>query len=148
MEREVFLKLQTDRERDLFIEAFWKQRDPTPGSDENEFKTEHFRRIAYANRYLRPGRAAAGLADRPRPLLHHPGRAAGHPDGSRGSPRTYDAEVWFYQGKTDLGLPAGFNLVFFREGGHGEYKLYSPVGDGPQALLAGYFGGAGLRGGL
>jgi hypothetical protein len=50
MEREVFLKLQTDRERDLFIEAFWKQRDPTPGSAENEFKTEHFRRIAHAHR--------------------------------------------------------------------------------------------------
>ena len=60
VEREVFLKLQTDRERDLFIEAFWKQRDPTPGSDENEFKTEHFRRVAFANRYFgrdapRPG---------------------------------------------------------------------------------------------
>ena len=43
VEREVFLKLQTDRERDLFIEAFWRQRDPTPGTPENEFKTEHFR---------------------------------------------------------------------------------------------------------
>ena len=51
MEREVFLKLRTDRERDLFIEAFWKQRDPTPGSDANELRTEHLRRIAYADRY-------------------------------------------------------------------------------------------------
>jgi len=60
MERDVFLKLQTDRERDLFIEAFWKQREPTPGKAQNEFKIEHARRIAYANRYLgrdapRPG---------------------------------------------------------------------------------------------
>ena len=60
VEREVFLKLRTDRERDLFIEAFWKQRDPTPGSDANELRTEHLRRIAYADRYYgrdapRPG---------------------------------------------------------------------------------------------
>lgn len=38
IEKEIFLKLKSDRERDLFIEAFWKQRDPTPGTDENEFK--------------------------------------------------------------------------------------------------------------
>ena len=56
LEKDVFLKLQTDRERDLFIEAFWKQRDPTPGMANNEFKTEHYRRINYANRYL--GRSA------------------------------------------------------------------------------------------
>jgi GWxTD domain-containing protein len=140
MERDVFLKLQTDRERDLFIEAFWKQRDPTPGSPENEFKTEHFRRIAYANRYL--GR------DAPRPgWKTDRGRIyiilgeAQDIQRFEGKSSTYDAEVWFYQGKTDMGLPAGFNVVFFKEGGHGEYKLYSPVGDGPQALLAGYFGG-------
>lgn len=140
MERDVFLKLQTDRERDLFIEAFWKQRDPTPGSAENEFKTEHFRRVAHANRYL--GR------DAPRPgWKTDRGRIyiilgeARDIQRFEGKSSTYDAEVWFYQGKTDIGLPAGFNLVFFKEGGHGEFKLYSPVGDGPQALLAGYFGG-------
>jgi len=140
MEREVFLKLQADRERDLFIEAFWKQRDPTPGSPENEFKTEHFRRVSYANRYL--GR------DAPRPgWKTDRGRMyiilgeARDIQKFEGKSSTCDAEVWFYQGKTDLGLPAGFNLVFFKEGGNGEFKLYSPVGDGPQALLAGYFGG-------
>lgn len=140
MERDVFLKLGTDRERDLFIEAFWKQRDPTPGSPENEFKTEHFRRVAYANRYLgrdapRPGwRTDRGriyiILGEPKDIQRFAGKSS-----------TYDTEVWFYQGKTDIGLPAGFNLVFFKEGGHGEYRLYSPVGDGPQALLAGYFGG-------
>jgi GWxTD domain-containing protein len=139
-EREVFLKLQTDRERDLFIEAFWKQRDPTPGTAENEFKTEHYRRIAYADHYLgrdapRPGHRT----DRGRIyiILGEPNDIARY----EGKSSTYDAEVWFYQGKTDLGLPAGFNVVFFRENNRGEYKLYSPVADGPQALLAGYFGG-------
>jgi len=139
-EREVFLKLQSDRERDLFIEAFWKQRDPVNGTLENEFKTEHYRRIAYADRYLgrdapRPGwRTDRGrihiILGEPMDIQRFAGKSS-----------TYDAEIWFYQGLTDLGLPAGFNLVFFREGGQGEYKLYSPIADGPQALLSGYFGG-------
>jgi len=139
-EREVFLKLQSDRERDLFIEAFWKQRDPAAGTPENEFKTEHYRRIAYADRYLgrdapRPGwRTDRGrihiILGEPMDIQRFAGKSS-----------TYDAEIWFYQGLTDLGLPAGFNLVFFREGGQGEYKLYSPIADGPQALLSGYFGG-------
>jgi len=139
MEREVFLQLQSDRERDLFIEAFWKQRDPTPASEENEFKTEHFRRVAYANRYLgrdapRPGwRTDRGrfyiILGEPRDIQRFEGKS-----------QIYDAEIWFYQGKTELGLPAAFNLVFFRESGHGEYRLYSPVGHGPQALMTGYFG--------
>ncbi|HMA55036.1 MAG TPA: GWxTD domain-containing protein [Acidobacteriota bacterium] len=139
-EREVFLKLQSDRERDLFIEAFWKQRDPTPGTAANEFKTEHYRRLAHADRYLgrdgpRPGRRT----DRGRIYI-----ILGEPmDTQRyiGKSSVYDTEVWFYQGKADLGLPAGFNVVFFKEAGRGEFRLYSPSADGPQALLAGYFGG-------
>ena len=48
-EKDVFLKLQTDKERDLFMESFWKQRDPNPATTENEFKTEHYRRLQYAD---------------------------------------------------------------------------------------------------
>ncbi|MEN6312592.1 MAG: GWxTD domain-containing protein, partial [Acidobacteriota bacterium] len=35
-EREVFLELPDERDRDLFIEAFWKLRDPTPETPANE----------------------------------------------------------------------------------------------------------------
>jgi len=49
-EKNVFLQLETNMERDFFIEVFWKQRDPTPGTPENEFKDEHYQRINYANR--------------------------------------------------------------------------------------------------
>ena len=106
MERDVFLKLQSDRERDLFIEAFWKQRDPNTGTPENEFKTEHARRIAHANRYLgrdapQPGwRTDRGrmyiILGEPRDIQRFEGKSS-----------TYDAEIWFYQGLTDLGLPGG-----------------------------------------
>src|SRR5882757_8411524 len=45
-ERAAFLQLQTNEEREQFIEAFWQRRDPTPDTVENEFKEEHYRRIA------------------------------------------------------------------------------------------------------
>jgi GWxTD domain-containing protein len=51
-ERVAFERLQGDREREHFIEQFWLQRDPTPGTPENEFKEEHYRRFAYANQHF------------------------------------------------------------------------------------------------
>lgn len=48
-EKDVFLQLETNWEREQFIEAFWKHRDLTTDTSENEFKTEHYRRINYAN---------------------------------------------------------------------------------------------------
>jgi GWxTD domain-containing protein len=50
-ERAAFLKLQTDPEREQFIQQFWERRNPVPGSAENPFKLEHYRRIAYANKH-------------------------------------------------------------------------------------------------
>ena len=54
-ERDVFLHLQTDKERDMFIEAFWKQRDPTPGTPENEYKIDLTKRFDYANKEFHKG---------------------------------------------------------------------------------------------
>ncbi|HWC97694.1 MAG TPA: GWxTD domain-containing protein [Candidatus Sulfopaludibacter sp.] len=48
-ERAAFKRLETDAERENFIQQFWTRRDPTPGTVENEFKQEHYRRIAYTN---------------------------------------------------------------------------------------------------
>jgi GWxTD domain-containing protein len=54
-ERSAFRRLQTDEEREQFIENFWLRRDPTPDTVENEFKEEHYRRIAYANDHFASG---------------------------------------------------------------------------------------------
>ncbi|MCX6575716.1 MAG: GWxTD domain-containing protein, partial [Candidatus Aminicenantes bacterium] len=142
VERDVFLKLQTDRERDLFINAFWKHRDPTPNTPDNEFKTEHYRRINYANHFYgrsspMPGwRTARGriyiILGEPNDIQRFEGKSG-----------IYPTEIWFYQNKADLGLPPGFNIVFFQHGGLGDYELYSPSKDGPQALLTGFFGDPG-----
>jgi len=139
LEKQVFDKLQTDRERDLFIEAFWRQRDPTPGTTENEFKTEHFRRVNYANYYLgRQSPVPGWKSDRGRIyiILGEPNDIQHFESGQE----TYPAEIWFYQNKAESGLPTGFNIVFFKEHGTGDYKLYSPTRDGPQAFLANYLG--------
>ena len=54
-EREAFKRLSTDDERQQFIEQFWLRRDPTPDTEENEYKEEHYRRIAYANERFASG---------------------------------------------------------------------------------------------
>src|SRR5215471_7340926 len=54
-ERQAWKRLATDEEREQFIEQFWLRRDPTPDTEENEFKEEHYRRIAYANQHYASG---------------------------------------------------------------------------------------------
>ena len=54
-EKKAFHQLNTDEEREQFVEQFWLRRDPTPDTDENEFKEEHYRRIAYANEHYASG---------------------------------------------------------------------------------------------
>jgi len=51
-DRVSFLRLSSDAERDDFARQFWLRRDPTPGTEENEFKEEHYRRLAYANQHF------------------------------------------------------------------------------------------------
>src|SRR5882724_7647128 len=54
-ERSAFKQLSNDEERDQFIESFWQRRDPTPDTVENEFKEDHYARIAYANEHFAAG---------------------------------------------------------------------------------------------
>ena len=139
LEKDVFLQLGTDKEREIFIEAFWRQRDPTPGTPQNEYKEEHYRRIAYANQFFgrettRPG----WMTDRGRTYI-----ILGEPidiDRYENSEEHYPVITWFYQGDIKYGLPPHFNVAFFKRRGIGEYVYYSPVRDGPQNLLKNYMG--------
>src|SRR6202790_310441 len=54
-ERQAWRRLATDDEREQFVDQFWLRRDPTPDTVENEFKEEHYRRIAYANQRYASG---------------------------------------------------------------------------------------------
>jgi len=133
-EKEVFLQLTTNRDRDLFIESFWKQRDPTPGTPQNEFKEEHIRRFNYANKFFKRNSPRAGWkTDMGRfYIILGPPTSIERFEGTLG---IYPTQVWYYYGDPAKGLPTHFALVFFQRGGAGEYRLYDPLSDGPGALL-------------
>lgn len=137
-ERDVFLHLQTDKERDMFIEAFWKQRDPTPGTPQNEFREEHYRRLKYANDvYGRSSPLPGQKTDRGRTYI-----VLGPPrnvESFSNVQNVYPVEIWFYFGDPSLGLPTAFNVIFFKRNGTGDYIFYSPVQDGPVSLIADAF---------
>ncbi len=106
-EQKAFKLLSNDEERDQFIEAFWQRRDPTPDTIENEFKEEHYRRMAYANEHF-----AAGIpgwkTDRGRIyIMYGPAdEIEAHPSGGSyerpmeeggGETSTYPFEDWRYR---------------------------------------------------
>ena len=139
-ERDVFRQLQTDRERDIFVEAFWKHRDPEPATPKNEFEEEHFRRLNYANATFGRSTPLPGWkTDRGRiHILLGPAKNIEQYTNVNG---VHPVEIWFYLGDTDLGLPTAFNVIFFKRDGAGDYILYSPTGDGPRSLIADSMGG-------
>jgi len=112
-EQKAFKLLSNDEERDQFIEAFWQRRDPTPDTIENEFKEEHYRRMAYANEHF-----AAGIpgwkSDRGRIyIMYGPAdEIESHPSGGSyerpmdeggGQTSTYPFEDWRYRYLEDIG---------------------------------------------
>jgi GWxTD domain-containing protein len=132
-EREVFLQLTNNRERDIFIESFWKQRDPTPGTKKNEYREEHVRRFQYANEFLGRETSRDGWrTDRGRIYI-----ILGEPASKEYFEQVelYPIEVWYYYGGEGTGLPTHFAVVFYKRSGFGEYRLYDPVADGPTNLL-------------
>ena len=138
-EKDVFLRLESDRDRNLFIEAFWKQRDPTPGTEENEFRTEHYRRIQHANQFFGKDSPGPGWkSDMGRIYI-----ILGVPKSVDKFENLYDIKptiIWFFSDMAQFGLPSSFNVVFFKRENQGEYRLYSPLNDGPQGLLIHYMG--------
>jgi GWxTD domain-containing protein len=106
-ERSAFKRLQTDEEREQFIEQFWLRRDPTPDTVENEFKEEHYRRIQYANDHFASG-IPGWKTDRGRIYIvfgppderdEHPsgGTYERPPEEGGGETTTYPFEDWRYR---------------------------------------------------
>jgi len=130
-ERAAFLKLQTDDEREQFIEQFWLRRDPTPDTVENEFREEHYRRIAYANERFASG-IAGWRTDRGRiyiawgPPDERDEHASGGsyqrtPEEGGGTTSTFPFEIWRYR-RLD-GVESDVQLEFIDPTLSGEYRL-------------------------
>jgi GWxTD domain-containing protein len=112
-EMSAFKQLSNDEERDQFIEQFWLRRDPTPDTEENEYKEEHYRRIAYANEHFPAGKAG-WRTDRGRIYIVFgpPDEIDSHPSGGQyerpqeeggGETSTYPFETWRYRYIEGLG---------------------------------------------
>jgi len=134
VEKDVFLQLRNDRDRDAFVETFWKQRDPTPGTPENEYQDELVKRFKYVNEFFGRGTTRPGWqTDMGRyHMILGPPQSIERFDATLG---LVPAQAWSYYGDPRKELPPQFVLVFFQRGGVGEYKLYDPVSDGPSRLL-------------
>ncbi len=120
-ELSAFKKLSNNAERDTFIEAFWQRRDPTPDTAENEFKEEHYRRIAYADEHFAAG-VPGSRTDRGRIYVMYgpPTSTETHPMGGPyqrpaeeggGSTETYPFEVWRYRYLEGIGQEIEIEFV-------------------------------------
>jgi GWxTD domain-containing protein len=130
-ERRAFLHLQTNEEREQFIEAFWQRRNPDPDSPENTYKEEYYRRIAYANEHFASG-IPGWKTDRGKIYIMWgpPDEIDSHPTGGTwdrpmdqggGETTTYPYEDWRYRYLQGIG--ENVELEFVDPTGTGEYHL-------------------------
>jgi GWxTD domain-containing protein len=148
-ERSAFLRLQTNEEREQFIEQFWLRRNPDPDSPENTFKEEHYRRIAYTNEHYASG-IPGWKTDRGRIYIMWgpPDEVDSHPSGGSyerpaseggGETSTYPFEDWRYRYLEGIG--ENVEIEFVDPTMTGEYHLTMDPSE-KDALL--YVPGAGL----
>jgi len=130
-EKKAFKALQTDEERENFIENFWRRRDPNPDTEENEFREEYYERIAYANEHFTSG-TPGWKSDRGRIYIAwgKPDSIESHPSGGQynrpsyeggGETTTYPFEIWFYRHLDNVG--EGLEIEFVDPTSTGEYRL-------------------------
>jgi len=148
-ERQAFKRLNTDEERQQFVEQFWLRRDPTPDTEENEYKEEHYRRIEYANDHYASG-IPGWKTDRGMIYIKYgpADEVESHPSGGSyqrpyeeggGETSTYPFEDWRY--RYIEGVGTNVIIEFVDTTMTGEYKITLDPGE-KDALL--YVPGAGL----
>ncbi len=130
-ERSVFEGLTTPEEKEQFIEQFWFRRDPDPRTAHNEFKEEHYRRIAYANEKFTSGNPG-WMTDRGRIYIIHgePDAIVSRPTGGSyvrpiheggGVTAVYPYEMWRYRYLEGVGDDV--ELEFVDPSESGEFRL-------------------------
>jgi GWxTD domain-containing protein len=150
-ERKAFKQLTTDEERYQFIEQFWLRRDPSPDTVENEFRDEHYRRIAYANERFASGKPG-WKTDRGRIYITWgpPDQIESHPSGGSylrpqeeggGETSTFPFETWRYRYIEGQDLGNEVIIEFVDPTMSGEYRMTMDPSE-KDALL--YVPGAGL----
>jgi GWxTD domain-containing protein len=134
IEREVFLKLKTDAERDKFIQFFWRQRDPLPDTKENEFYKEYMERVRFADQNFGRSSFKRGSQTERGTFYLILGKPLERNFFTTFS-ELWPMELWFYKGDEQYGLPPFFYLIFYQPEGMGDYRLYYPGVEGPEKLV-------------
>ena len=132
-EKEIFLKLKKEEERNRFIQVFWKQRDPLPDTNQNEFHKEYMSRVQFADANFGHETSKRGSQTERGYfylLLGPPLERQFYTTSSKLLP----LELWNYKGEIKFGLPPYFYLIFYQPQGLGEYRLYYPGVEGPEKL--------------
>ena len=130
-EEKAFKLLKTDEERERFIDIFWHGRDPSPDTEENEYREAYYERIAYANEHFSSG-IPGWKTDRGRIYITwgKPDSVESQPSGGSyekpsyegsGSATTYPFETWFYRHLDGVG--DGIEIQFVDTTGSGEYRM-------------------------
>jgi len=120
-EKEAFLTLKTDEDREQFVESFWQRRDPTPETEINEFKEEYYDRIAYANEHFSSG-IPGWKTDRGKIYILY-----GKPDRIEKARAEFEEienvlfERWFYKRITGIG--SNIRLTFIDPTETKEFRL-------------------------
>ncbi|MCJ7645207.1 MAG: GWxTD domain-containing protein, partial [Candidatus Aminicenantes bacterium] len=134
IEREVFMKLKTDAEREKFIQFFWRQRDPLPDTKENEFTKEYMERVRFADQNFGRSSFKRGSQTERGSFYLILGKPLERNFFTTHS-ELWPMELWFYKGEEPYGLPAYFYLIFYQPQGMGDYRLYYPGIEGPEKLV-------------
>ncbi len=137
-EKREWRSLVSTPDRQRFLDGFWKKRDPSPDSQENEFHETFDRRVVFAEKTFRTREATGAADDRGRVfiLLGEPFLVVRRPIGNRDNIQLPDQiqggtmvngtiEQWVYhreQLSVRLGKPS-ITFRFVSQPGIGEYVL-------------------------
>ncbi len=127
-EKSVFKSLKTEEDKKRFRESFWRTRDPSPKTPENEFQVEYYFRRRHAMKNLEGANSDRG---RIYILLGEPMEKNNY----SGLDKVVDSELWSYSGEGRPGLPPFMQFIFFKQSNIGTYKLYHPGLHSPLDLL-------------
>jgi len=111
------LKETPEPERADALDDFWKSRDPSPETPENEWKQEYYRRIRFANLQFANASRPGWRTDFGTVYVRN-----GEPDDIERYPFERDQkpyQIWFYYQQQR-------KFVFVDERGNGEYELQYP----------------------
>lgn len=108
---------KTPEERWRRFLAFWKKRDPTPGTPRNEQMEAFYYRVALANRKF-SGRRPGWQTDRGHIVV-----LFGEPDFIEHRQGAQPFEIWYYH-------RLGRRFIFVDRTGRGDYELLEPVWEG------------------